>query len=112
MISRELDAVRLFGKWNSEHSPVRMMLACSPGGGSLSGYVAELEWPRVRIVGMDRVSEFTFDLSDASFEYAEENNVVGSGNDSEEEYPAVLVASFRSGLRLAFFEFEHLAPEG
>ena len=105
MISSEQDAARLFNKWKNEECLVKMLLACPSGGGSLAGFIAEVEWPTVRIAGADRVSEFTLDLRGASFEYAEEAAASELEEDASGEYPAILLVSFGSGFRAGFFEF-------
>jgi hypothetical protein len=105
MISPEDDAARLFNKWKKEECLVKMLLSCPSGGGSLAGFVAEVEWPTVRIAGADRVSEFTIDLREASFEYAEEEDSSELEDEGSGEYPAILLVSLPSGFRAGFFEF-------
>lgn len=105
MIPPEDEAARLFNKWKKEESLVKMLLACPSGGGSLAGFIAEVEWPTIRIAGADRVSEFTFDLREASFEYAEEADASELDEEGSGEFPAILLVSFPSGFRAGFFEF-------
>jgi hypothetical protein len=102
------DALLLFKKWNTEKSPIHVLLALEFGSASFAGAVREVDAATVsvRITGLDPQADFMFNLSNAAFRYADKREVTEELKREAEQYEGSLTAVTPSGDRIVFFELK------
>ena len=105
MISSD-DALLLLKKWNTEKSPIHVLMALSFGTASVSGVVQDVDAASlsIRIVGLDSRSEFTFNLENSEFNYADPREAREELKHEATQYEGTLAVTTPSRDGISFFE--------
>lgn len=100
------DALLLLRKWNSEKSPISVLMALSFGTAVFSGRIEDLHVSSmsVRIVGFGPRSEFTFNLGSSKFHFGDAREVPADLRAEAQQYEHFLTATTESGDMVSFYE--------